>query len=299
MICPARLLLTACCLALLTPPAPARDDRAGEVKKEKDAVAARLTKAGLPTLAPVETDDLLVYAAVPDAKARPLADGVQKTYQLARTALKFEPAETLWPGKLSVIVITDPAQFTAFVRQVEQRRPEKGVFTSMDLRGDVPYVIDSVEVGERATDAEIRADAAAAVASAVLSKKAGTGASLPDWLLGGFGRMIAARAEGPAKLTTFHTKTKSAVLGTRSRPVLVRAADVWGGQKGKDGDLVAASFVEFLVFGPEADKFPKILSALKPSDTQPMPTMAAALADLEWRPEVLDLAWKQWVSKQK
>jgi hypothetical protein len=296
---PVPYLLAACCLGLLTAPLAARDDRAAEVKKEKAVVEANLTMAGLGKLSQAETDDLLVYATVPEAKVKALGDGAQKSFRLACATLKFGPDEKLWPGKLSLVVLTDPQQFTTYVRLVEQRRPDKGVYYSMDLRSDVPAVIDSVDAGEKATDAEIRADAATIVAAALLAKKAGTGTPLPEWLLLGFGRTIAVRSEGGPKLSAYRTKVKAAVLGSKAQPIPARVSDVWNGQKGKDSDLVSASLAEYLAFGPEAEKFPKLLSALKPSDTQPMPTVATALTNLEWTSDALEIGWKQWVAKQK
>jgi hypothetical protein len=235
---------------------------------------AAADKTGLVGLSSVETDGLLVHAAVPEATARALADTLQKTYLLSRTTLKFAADEKPWPGKLTVYVLTDAVQFTNFVRRVEQRRPDKDQTYTLNLRGDFPYAVHSVGAGERVTDADLTTESAAVVGAAVLNRKAGAGADLPEWLELGFGRAVAARADGS--------------------PV-----DVWRGVATKDSPIVAASLAEYLAFGPDADKFPKLLAALKPSDDRPSPTVETAFADLEWRPEAVELGWKQWVAKLK
>jgi hypothetical protein len=180
------------------------------------------------------------------------------------------------------------------------RRPDKGVSYSIATGGDEPYAINSVEPGERQTDAEIAADAAALVGAALLKKKAGSGAELPEWLLFGFGRTMAVRADGnTARLANHRSKARAAVLGTKSKPSPVRLSDIWSGQKAKDSDLIAASFVEFLAFGPPAEKFPSFVAAFRVSDERPMPTVQTAIADLEWKPDALEIEWKQWVLKSK
>jgi hypothetical protein len=111
---------------------------------------------------------------------------------------------------------------------------------------------------------------------------------------------MAVRADGnTARLANHKARVRTAVLGTKARPSIVRPIDVWGGLKTKDSPVIAASFVEYLMFGPDAEKFPKFLAAFKPSDDQPFPSVAAALADLQWSPEALEIGWKQWVARGK
>jgi hypothetical protein len=293
-------LLAVSLLTVQGGPAFARDEKAEAVAKQKTAAEANLAKAGLAKMTHAETDDLLVYSPLPESKNKTLAELAQKTFQLARTTLKFESGEKLWPGKLTLIALSDPAPFGNFIRLVEMRRPDKGVSYSIAIRGDEPYAIDSVEPGEKHSDAEFAADAAALVGGALLKKKAGSGAELPEWLMFGFGRATVVRADGStSRLSGHRAKARTAVLGTKTRPSLVRLADIWSGQKTKDSDLVAASFVEFLAFGPPAEKFPAFVSAFRVSDERPMPTVQTALADLEWKPDALELEWKQWVLKAK
>src|SRR5688572_16785753 len=227
-------ILAAVCLVACTVSA-ARGDRADEVKKQKSAAAANAEKAGLVGLSAAETEGLLVYAAVPETTARTLAETLQKTYQLCRTTLKFAADEKPWPGKLTVYVLTDAAQFTNFVRRIEQRRPDKGVTYTLSLRGDFPYAVYSVGAGERVSDADVTAEAAAVVGAAVLNRKAGAGADVPEWLELGFGRAAAVRADGnPARLASYKVRVRGAVLGTKAKPALVSPVDVWRGVATRD-----------------------------------------------------------------
>lgn len=297
MNCTMRFYTTTFGFAVITFLATARAD---DLATQKAAAEANIKKAGLTSLTSVETDDLLIYAGVPPAKAKSLADALQKTSALSRTTLKFAADEQPWPGKLTVYVLTDAAQFTNFVRLVEQRRPDKGIYYSINVRGDVPYVVHSVTPGERVSDAELMSDAAALVGAAVVNRKAGAGTVLPEWLSLGFGRTIAIRSDSnPTRLSNYRSRARAAVLGTRTRPAGARLADVWGGIRTKDTPVITASLVEYLAFGPEAEKFSRFLAAFQPSDENPEPSAESALAALEWQPEALELGWKQWVARQR
>ena len=277
------------------------DDPKADVERQKTTIAANLKKAGLENLAFAETNDLLVYTAVPEAKSKAFAEAVQKVYATARKELKVEEKDKPWPGKLAVIAIAEPKQFGNYVRVVEQRRPEKGVNSSTNIRSDTPYVIDSVDLGEKLNEAELLADVATMVAAAVLNKKAGTGvgtARLPEWVQVGFGRSMIARSGDPAKLAAFRARYKAAVLGTK-KGTPPRLYDVWSGAKTKDSDLVAASFVEYLLYGPEPAKFLQFAQAFKPTDNMPAPGVEGVLTMLEWTTDGLEPTWRAWVSKVK
>lgn len=281
-------------LAVMSAAATAEDQT---IAAQKERARANMKKSGVEKSASVETADLLVFAAVPDAKAKPLADAVQKAFAYTKSVLKFEDSEALWPGKLTVYVFPGRASYAAFVRAVEQRQPEKGVWYAINPRADPPYVTVGGELGERTTDAEVQADAAAVVAAALLTRKAG--AALPEWLLLGFGRAMYSRTEGGAKLAAYKARSKAAVLGTKARPVPVRAADVWEGTQSKNRDLIAASLAEYLAVGPEAAKFPKFLAGFKPTEQVESPTVATALEAAEWKPDALETGWKRWVATGK
>jgi hypothetical protein len=282
--------------------AAAKDARDDETAKQKAGFEANFKKAGLAKLAAAETADLIVYAAVTDAKVKPLAETLQKAYLEARKALKVEDKDKPWPGKLTVVVLTDSKQYANYVRLVEQRRPDKKETYAINLKGDLPYVIDAAELGEKPTDAELTADAAGLVAAAVLNRKFGTGGAagtLPEWIQVGFGKAMAARAGPPAKFADYKAKLKAAAVGTKGKPSPARLADVWSGVKSKDSDLVNASYIEFMMNGPYAAKFNDFVSGFKVSEENPMPSWMTVFTTLEWKSEEIEVQWKLWLSKWK
>ena len=70
----------------------------------------------------------------------------------------------------------------------------------------------------------------------------------------------------------------------------------WTGT-GKERDLVAASLMDYLTFGPGSEKLTGLLSGLVPSDANDSPTFIGALSSAEWMLEDLDRAWREWVAK--
>lgn len=267
----------------------------------KAAAEANLKKVGATKFTTAETDDVFVIGTIPDGKAKPIAEQAQKALTYARTALKFDAKDALWSGKLTVYVFADGGTFASFARQVEQRRPDKQAWYGLNHRAEPPYVAVGPEPGEKQTDADVQADAAAVVGAAVLSRKAAATPSnpLPEWLSIGFGRAAHARAAGGTRLADYRKMTKAAVIGTKTKPALTRVQDVLDGVKGKDSEWVSASLAEYLAFGPEAGKFSTFLGGFKGSDNNQSPTVADAMAAAEWKPDWMDGAWKKWVATAK
>ena len=300
---PIRMLALAAILAIVGV-ASARDDEDKKAAIEQKKVAMGfLKKASIDKIATAETENIQLFTTYPEAKAKTLADSAQKVAMFARKTLKFEEATKLWKGKLTVYVFADPRTLGAFYRTVEQKKIERDTWFAVNSRIDPTYAMIGIDRGDKATDAEITNDVSTIVAATVLNKKAGTGpttGSLPDWLQIGFGRAMVLRGDTkPTALSIYKAKVKTLVAGSKTKPSSVRANELWEGEKSKDYDLVAASFVEYLVYGPESEKFASILSNFKPTATGAQPTFAAILTELEWKPESLDSGWKKWVTTGK
>ena len=277
--------------------AAAQDDAAAA--KQKAAVTANLSKAGLKKLATAETKHVQVISSLSEARAKALAEAAQKTFAFAHKALKLD--EMLWPGKLTVVVLGDAREFSSYVRVVTQQRPDSKDWFTINVRGDVPTAAAMLEAGEKAKDAELGATVSTVVAAALLNKKAGTSPTtgvLPEWVQLGFGKLMVAKAAGGAALADYRAKSKAAVVGTKSKPSPVRLADVWGA-KNKDSDLVAASVVEYMMYGVEGDKFFAFAAGFKPGETTATPTVESAFEGVEWKMDAFELGWKVWISKQK
>jgi hypothetical protein len=285
-----RLLLAA--LALAAGSAAAADERADAAKEQKATAEANLKQANL-TAAHVETDDLLVYATLPEEKAKPLAAAAQKAHATAVKALKVEAPDKLWPGKLTLYVFTEPRQYRVFALLALKQSVRNQETYRFDVRGDTPAVLDGLTAGEKPTAEQLVTDAATLTAAAVLSRQAGAGAVVPEWLLLGFGKAAYLRSEGNAtrlaaqkgRVRSYYTKTRGAAF------TLKALADGEG-----ETDLVGFSLAEYLAFGPEAAKFPTLLGALKPSDDVPMPTVESALGAVDWKWDAMENAWRKWVT---
>jgi hypothetical protein len=282
-------------LLFLAAPAVA-DDRADAVATQRTAADATLAEVNL-KVTPVETDDLLVYAALPTAKVKPLATALQKAHTAAVKASKRPGSDPLWAGKLTVYVLPDARAYKSFVQQGLKGSPTARETYRLDLKGNTPAVVVGAGVGQKPTDAQLTAEAAAVVGAAVLDKAYEV--TLPDWLRVGFGRAVYLRADGPKsqRLAAHRAKVKS--LYARTGGAAFSPWAVWGGQSVNEFDTVAASFAEFLAFGPLADGLPKFVGGFKPSEQNESPTPEQAMEAAGWKPVALDTAWKQWVLSGK
>ena len=267
---------------------------AGLADEREDAAKTALKAAKIDAFAVAETADLRVFTTLPKAKATPLATAAQKAHTAALTALKKDESD-YWGGKLTVYAISDNRQTRALLlfglMQTGGRETAR-----IDTRAVTPYALVGVGPGEKRTDTQLTADVVSQVASAVLVKAAGEGADLPAWLRVGFGRAVQVRSEGAKAVAA--QKAKYRALAGKSGAQL-SPADVWDGTEGPDADLRATAFVDFLVFGPPADKFGTFLAAFKPTDENQQPDTGTALAVTGWKPEWLADGFKTWLLSGK
>jgi hypothetical protein len=278
--------------------ATAQDDKASAT--QKSAVTANLTKAGFKNLASAETRNLQLLSSLNESRTKAIGDAAQKVYTFAHKALKLD--DMLWPGKLTLVVLADAREFSAYVRVVTQMRPDSKDWFTINVRGDVPTAAIFVEVGEKTKDAELSVPVSMIVAAALLNKKAGTSpttGSLPEWVQLGFGKLMVVKSAGGTALTDYRTKVKSAVVGTKSKPAPSRLTDVTGGLKSKDSEILAASIVEYMMYGIEGDKFSAFAAGFKPNEMVAEPTVESAFAGVEWKMNEFEIGWKVWHSKQK
>ncbi len=277
--------------------ATAQDDKASG---QKSAVTASLNKAGLKKLATAETKNLQVISSLSESRAKAIAESAQKTFVQAHKALKLD--EMLWPGKLTIVVVGDPREFTSYVRVVTQSRPDPKDWFTINVRGDVPSAAIFVEAGEKTKDSELSGPVSMIVAAALLNKKAGTSpttGSLPEWVQLGFGKLMHVKTVGGAALADYRTKAKAAVVGTKSKPAPSRLEHVTGGVKSKDFEILAASVVEYMMYGIEGDKFFAFAAGFKPNEMVAEPTVESAFMGVEWKMAEFEIGWKVWHSKQK
>ena len=272
------------------------DDAADALAKQHLAVKANI-KAGKVTLATAETADLIVSAPYPAERVAKIAADVQKAYTAALKTLTYEAKDDPIAGKLAVYVITDPKAHKIFLLQALKRSPRGKEAVDVQLRGDTPQIVISAGADEKPTEAGVTAQASRAVASALLNVKAGTttdDAGLPGWLEAGFGNAVALRVDGNAsKLAAHRAKVKA--LAQKSQGQALQLKAVSGDAPSADADVLVTSFLEYLVFGPGAEKFPAILTALKPGEGNETPTIWTAFTAADWKTEAVEANWRRWV----
>lgn len=260
-------------------------------QKLKTQAAEALKKAEVKDGQVVETTHVVVGTSLPAAKARGLADHLEKVFSQAARILKLNDGET--KGQFTVFAFTDLDNFKQFQRSVLKVRPDDDDTALSDVRRDDPYIAVSARRSEKRPDFESLAGTE--LCRALLAKKAGN-ARLTEWMKDGFAKAVEWRTSPAAA-----SRERSAVA--RMAPRLRKGAKgecvvekAWSGT-GKEKDLVAASLMDYFTSGPGADKFGTLLSALIPTDAGASPSFQDALKGTAWMPEDLDRAWREWVSK--
>jgi hypothetical protein len=266
-------------------------EKAPAADRQREFAADAMKRSDVKDARVVQTPRLVVATTLPEAKAKALADHLDKVYLTATKALKLDPADE----KARLIVLTFPEldQYRQFKRSVIKERPDDTETSSHDVRRDDPYVAVAPSRGVKNPNFETLA--AAEVCRAVLAKKGGN-ARLPEWMKDGFARAVQMRADPRSVGTDRSSVTRLAPRipkGGKAAPVADKA---WTGT-GKEKDLVAASLMDFLTFGPGSEKLGSLLSAMIPSGGIEAPTFADALTGAEWMLEDLDRAWREWIYK--
>jgi hypothetical protein len=293
-------LLACLCLASS---AFAQASPADVLKKQKATADDQIKTAKLGKVATVETESLLVYSTLTEDKLKPIAEYAEKVFDTTCATLKYDDKKKPFPGKLAVFVLADRTkEYVPFVKLVEQRsgKIDAEESFSMRLRGDEPGVTVSLASSTKFSEAALREETGKTIAAAVLDMKAGAPAvpfSLPTWLQDGFARAMQYKTEPTGKAAQAH-RTKVAALFTKAKIATFTASDTWADAKNTNTATLQTSLVEYMVFGPEAAKFEKVLNGFKPSDENRDPNSMTALTGAEWKPEDLDVVWKKWVMKK-
>lgn len=278
-------------LALLFPLTLPAQDKAPSGEKQKEFAAEAMKKAEVKDARVVETTNLVVATTLPDARAKTIAEALEKVFVAAHKALKFELADI--KTKTVVFIFGELDQYRQFKRSVIKERPDDDEFASHDMRRDDAYVAVSARRGERTPNFELLA--ATECCRGVLSKKGGN-ARLSEWMKDGFARAVAWRNDpksAAAERSAVQRLAPRIAKGAKAMPVVDKA---WTGT-GRDKDLVAASLMDYLTFGPGSEKLGSLLSSMIPTAGIDSPTFADALRATDWMVEDLDRAWREWVWK--
>jgi hypothetical protein len=237
-----------------------------------------------------ETDHLLLLA--PKATERRLKEigaNLEKSFSLAVKALQLNPKEDLWPGKLTVYLIPEREQFTAFVRRIEKRRLDGDESGSHFVDSEIPHAAGSP--ARTKNDPSLEHQAGIQVAAALMQKKAGAKVLLPEWLVFGFGRASVWRALPSDKGVANERRLLRGLISGKKRT----AANVWNNMvEAEEAGVLRASLAEFLAFGPGAAKFPALVNGFKPGENQDSRTLEQALESSGLESKVIEARWGAW-----
>jgi hypothetical protein len=274
------------------------DEKDEEVAKQKAKALDVLKKCEIATPVLIETQDLIVCGPLTQEKLKSMGAAVQKQYTAVFKSLKFDPAEPPFKGKLTVYFFPERKAYSFFVSEVTSERLEKDDRSHADGRNDQPYVAVSVRPAEKTTDLE--AEASVLTAVAMFQVKAGP-AKLPPWMTAGFVRIIRMR-NNPSAAVVDRNTIKKVLREPSGSPAKYTIADVWAPPEeidAREKQLIAASLMEYLVFGPESAKLAKLLSAFRTAEGDPLTPVPDALNGAGIPVEKLDAAWKRWVATGK
>lgn len=267
-----------------------------EKEKEKDTVATSamatdvMKKSDVKSPSVVETVNLILAAAIPEAKAKTVAASLQKTFELAAKALKFDEADL--KSRVIVYAFSEVDQFQQFQRSVLKQRPDPDEYAIADMKRDIPFIAVSPRRGDKNPNYD--AMVANELCRSMLVKKGGN-ARIPGWMKDGFARAVQMRGN-PTTVGTDRSTVQRMAPPLRKGAKGASVANKAWTDGGKDHDLVAASLMDFMAFGPGAEKLGSILNGLVPEGNN-TPTFAQALMGADWMLEDLDRAWRDWIAK--
>ena len=260
--------------------------------KQRKVAETNLGTAGLKKGVIVESDNLILCSALPEARGKVVSGALEKVYKTGRKGLQFDAKEEAWKGKLAVYFFPTRLEYNQFLRLVAGEKP--GTPYAIGIRSDEPYIVGGGDVGEKAKDTEIVAELGPVIGAALLLSKTGPSTPVPGWVKNGFGRAVTLRSEGPngKRFVDYKIEAKKTIL-SGTKPVTV--ADIWGSER-PDGDVLATNLMDYMAFGPGAANFSKFLTSLKPDENDNAPSITTALESAGWKWEALDAAWKKWVT---
>jgi hypothetical protein len=273
-------------IGLFVLPAETRsDDPADTITRQKQTAETNWSALKITPPAKAESANLLLFGTIPESRIKALAATLEKQCAVAVKALQFEKDEKPWVGKLAVYVFADRAQFRSFVRQVQKRSPDDAEHGTQDIKNEAPHVATAAGKGRDAPTAEVVAGQQ--LAAALLASRA-KDVPLPEWLVVGFGRATAAQAAGVPPAVRKRTARE---LARR-----LRASDAWNeALPAEQRFALAAGVADYLFYGKGADKPADFLLAFRPSDEQPMKSVADALSAIKLTPELLEAGYARWL----
>ncbi len=271
------------------PPEPKIDP--AKLAKQKTAATANWKRIVDDSPQEIETDHLILLAPAATKNVREVGAFLEKAYAQAATALKLKPEES-WPGKLTVYVVGERAQYKSFMRSVIRKQAEEDDRGGFLNEGETPAVVGGPKVNPR--DLTSEQEAASQIGQALISQKAKT--RLPEWLTAGFGRATLLRVSPPS-VYTGEKRTALALVLKKKRT----ARDVYTGSEAilaPEAAVLRGMLVDFLAYSGATSKFAEFVTGFRARDKKmPNPTTETALNRADITPERLEAGWKIWLAR--
>jgi hypothetical protein len=275
----------------LTGLANGADDAAEKIAEQKKTAKSNWESLEAGEVTSVETTHLLIYAPKDyEKRLKEIGISLEPHYVQAKIALGFDKdKDEPVPGKVTVYLLPERANFTSFMRKVDKRRPEPEDVGTHFADGDFPHVAAGPPVAK--DDPPIERQAGEQIAALLLVKKAGVRTPLPGWLVSGFGRATWYRSAPTTRPVSDERKRAAAMLA-KSKWM---AKDVWTNSlSDEEAVLMQASFADFMAYGPGSSKFPAFVAAFKPEENVEKVSMEKALEAVSLKPDVISAGWRKW-----
>jgi hypothetical protein len=283
---PLVLLGTTTAAALVQAPAVPKLDPA-LIQKQKEQLKNQLDKVKIPGVTILETPHFLLASTLEADKLRLMQAQLEKLVPVVRAPLGLPSGEMPWKGKLAICYLPEPRDFRTFVRENLQQQPERVHYS---LESETPLLVTSGQAVGATTEADRQQVVLTQVAQAFLQAKSPQ-SQLPFWLSGSFGRVCLRRADGlkSPRYTQYRKQVLQLIRENRLKP-----SDLLAQEPPERAEVLAESLVEFLAFGPDADKFPILLSSFRPAEDGQIPSAASVLERLGLSGMTLEERWRNW-----
>ncbi len=208
----------------------------------------------------VETAELYVYGnAMPD-RLKQIAEWGEEHAKLLRSTFKLSN-ETIWKGKLAVIVYKDRFGYGEFSQTINNREPDPAIagHSIVTTGHDNAYVVIE-DVGDTGTaqKPDARLNLIDQMTGAFLKR---TTKPMPEWLIRGAGLAMATKEVGGDNefLKGLRSAAQDAVRG------LEKPDDLFGEGKFSPGDMAPVGFtlVTFMIREASVPKFVQFVNALQ------------------------------------
>lgn len=275
------------------------DDEVVTRQKEKAQANWKRVHEGKQPAVHVETDNFLFYASKSYEKDQLKNWGgmLDELFKETKKSLGLdgEGKKPVWQGKLTVYMFDDRRDYNAFVRGVLKKKPTDVGTGAYSLRGEEAFVAAAKPTS--AEEMPIDTQVAEQLITAIFQKFAGENNSIPDWFYQGFVTATMWRAANTEPLKKKADADRKKVLAMLAKKGAKGTKELFAGSlSGEDLYLIRGSVMEYLAYGPDADKFPTLAKAFRTDmpNAQPKP-INDVLATVKLYPEKLDRLWSNWV----